>query len=456
MTEEPKEPSGNNATDGVKVPDSADYRTEAERALSDYVAAQFAHACAAPSPERCVVLRGQFHPCDGNEAALAAAKRFTDAAKRLRDAEVEELLNAVDERESAAHGDEWQVIKSWNPELWDTFDRDAILRVANATKFEPVEPCNEVIADLDYDCPNSFLWTLKRAQEGIFGQRDLDAFMRRRIRRQAIKYWHLWGDETRQKFIDDGIVDDAVVEKTEWLKKWEKQPLEQWKWKTFREVFETRTGWNFDPSDNPKSFALQHWLMMYDDQKQDFADYGIVDKGFVEVMSQLDEWAEKPDDKECTIPDGQNAVFAPDNMVDEQRLPDLANEEGGVQPDPSIDQDQQQKRRQVLESWYCLSEAEKQECVTNGTVDDEFLLTMQRLEEWERKPLKPIGKKIVRQFLVAGVGGETESYSPKSFVLKFWHRTRDKDKQQLADCGFVDVEFLDAMNQLENWAARNP
>lgn len=455
MTEETTDPRGSNAENGVQVSDSADYRTEAERALSDYVAAQFAHACAAPSPERCVVLRGQFHPCDGNEAALAAAKRFTDAAKRLSDAEVEELLNAFDERESAAHGDEWQVIKSWNPELWDTFDKDAILRVANATTFEPVEPCNEVIADFDFDCPNGFLWTLKRAQEGVFGQRDLDAFMRRRIRRQAIKYWNLCGDETRQKFIDDGVVDDTVVEKMRWLTKWGERPLENWKQKSFREVFESRTGWSFDPGDDPKSFALQHWLMMYDDQKQDFADYGIVDREFVEVMSQLEEWAEEPDDKECTIVDGQSTVIAPDDVLPED-LPYPADEKVGVQPEPTIDRDQRQTRRQVLESWYCLSEAEKQAFVNNGTVDDEFLQAMQRLEEWERKPSNPIGKKIVPQFLIAGVGGETESYSPKSFVLKFWHRTRDKDKQQLADCGFVDDELLDAMNQLENWAARNP
>src|SRR5690606_8548285 len=133
MTEETTYPRGSNAENGVQVSEGADYRTEAERALSDYVSAQFAHGCATPSPERGVTLRGQFHPCDGNELALAAATRFSEAAQHLGDADVQEVLDAVDERESAARGDEWQVIKSWNSELWGTFDKDAILRVANAT-----------------------------------------------------------------------------------------------------------------------------------------------------------------------------------------------------------------------------------------------------------------------------------------------------------------------------------
>ena len=138
------------------------------------------------------------------------------------------------------------------------------------------------------------------------------------------------------------------------------------------------------------------------------------------------------------------------------KSPEAQSEEPGVQTEPTTGQDQQHRRRQVLESWHQLSDVEKQEFVTDGTVDNEFLQAMRRLDEWERKPLKPIGNKNVRQFLVAGVGGDCESYSPKSFVLRFWHKTRDTDKVQLSDCGFVDGEFLDAMNELEKWAARNP
>lgn len=162
----------------------------------------------------------------------------------------------------------------------------------------------------------------------------------------------------------------------------------------------------------------------------------------------------------CACADDQSKIIArdgaeTDSVVTDKRASHSADDNAAVQPESSVNQDQQRQRRRVFESWHSLSDDEKRKCIADKTVDVEFLQAMQWLDDWELTPMKPIAGKIVHQVLVARMDQQSESYSPKSFARAFWHRLPDKDKQQLADCGFVDGEFLDAMRHLENWIERN-
>ena len=224
-----------------------------------------------------------------NESANASLKEFEKAAELLDETTRREILDAVDERESSSRGDNWHVFKSMHPELWDSFDKDAILRVALATEFEPPDQI-AAICKSEFDTTDMYLWVLKRAKEGYFGKDALNTDLTNRNRRLALKYWYVFPDEKKREFFANGTVDDQFLEAMERLKEWEIKPLEAWKHKSFRQICAARISHQLGESANPRSFPLKYWQILSDEQKQQLADYGIVDADFLEEINQLESW----------------------------------------------------------------------------------------------------------------------------------------------------------------------
>lgn len=226
------------------------------------------------------------------DKASALLDEFRDATEVLDEAQCRAILDAADRRETERLKDEWHVIKSWYSDLWPSYDKAAIVRVADATELEPC-PYPSVVRS-EFDATNLWHWILKRAKEGIFGRKALDADLTRRQRRQAIKYWHDMLESDRRECIENGTVDEEFLALMEKRNEWESRPLEKWKWKTFREVVQKRLGIRAGESCNPKASACSCWMILPDSQKRGFVQFGIVDQEFLTTMDQLIEWANRP------------------------------------------------------------------------------------------------------------------------------------------------------------------
>lgn len=227
-----------------------------------------------------------------NHKVAVLLDEFKSATEKLDKADRRAILDAADQRETERLGDHWHVVKSWYSDLWSSYDHNAILRVADATEIEAY-PHPPVIRS-EFDTTNLWNWILKRAKEGIFGRKALDADLTRRQRRQAVKCWHDMPESYRQMCIEDGTVDEEFLTLMEKRNEWEARPLAQWKWKTFREVVTKRLGIRAGESDNPKASACACWMILPDSQKRGFVHFGIVDQEFLTTMDQLIEWANRP------------------------------------------------------------------------------------------------------------------------------------------------------------------
>lgn len=238
-----------------------------------------------------VVVVDELRTKTDNPKVAVLLDEFESATEKLGEAERRAVLDAADQRGTERVGDNWHVVKSWYSDLWPSYDKEAILRVADATEFERYD--NRSTVQSDYDTTNLWHWILKRAKEGIFGRDALDADLTRRQRRQAIKYWHDMPESERRECIERGTVDDEFLALMQKRSEWEARPLEQWKWKTFREVVAKRLGLRAGESDNPKAAACACWMILSDIHKQGFVHFGIVDEEFLMAMDQLMQWANK-------------------------------------------------------------------------------------------------------------------------------------------------------------------